>query len=90
MTFYILPFILHISNLYHKPSRHKFPTILSRKLILSMMAPSRKTRRNQGRIQDLWLGGAWGLRTAEGPQRVHGTALVEGPGELSPPEALGV
>ena len=47
----------------------------------------------QGRIQDLWLGGAWvgegsGDRwmSPEGPRQSPG----RGPGGLSPPEALGV
>ena len=42
----------------------------------------------QGRIQDLWLGGgAW---VGEGPQLVQGRTLVGGPGGQSPPEALGI
>jgi hypothetical protein len=46
---------------------------------------------HQGRIQDLWLGGAWvGEGSGDRFQWVKDRALVVGPGGQSPPEALGV
>ena len=48
---------------------------------------------DQGRIQDLWLGGAWvgeGPGDCSSPQLVQGRTLVGGPGGQSSPEALGI
>ena len=69
-----------------QPIKYKLCKYILFNILQSSFYPTHKKNVNyQGRIQDLWLGGAWvGEGSGDGPQLVQGRILIGGQGGEAP------